>query len=42
VIVDVERVGESAEKTALAFDELHMPTSPNDVIKPVVRNVKTV
>ena len=42
MIVDVERVGEGAEETTLAFDELHVPTSPNDVIKPDVNNVNNV
>ena len=34
VVVDVQRVGEGTEESALAFDELHVPAAPDHVVQP--------
>jgi hypothetical protein len=40
VVVDIERVCEGAEEPSLAFDELHVPASPNDVVQPVAVKIE--
>ena len=34
MVVDVQRVGEGTEESALAFDELHVPAAPDHVVQP--------